>query len=78
MTFSHTSAFWYWEDWELQLDWVALRGVNLPLAWVGAEKIVTDAGMISLFGTPRIHFSSPFESHCAQLQKLHPQEARKL
>lgn len=42
MTFSYTSAFWSWEDWELQLDWLALRGVNLPLAWVGAEKIMVD------------------------------------
>lgn len=39
MTTSYTSAFWSWEDWELQLDWMALRGINLPLAWVGVEKI---------------------------------------
>ncbi|KAJ5593927.1 uncharacterized protein N7459_000135 [Penicillium hispanicum] len=42
VTFSYTSAFWDWEDWELQLDWLALRGVNLPLAWVGQEKILID------------------------------------
>lgn len=42
MTFSYTSAFWAWEDWELQLDWLALRGVNLALAWVGAEKIMVE------------------------------------
>lgn len=42
MTFSYTAAFWTWEDWELELDWLALRGVNLPLAWVGQEKIVQD------------------------------------
>ena len=40
MTFSYTTAFWTWEDWESQLDWMALRGVNLPLAWVGQEKII--------------------------------------
>ncbi|EEA22743.1 hypothetical protein TMatcc_001598 [Talaromyces marneffei ATCC 18224] len=39
VTTSYTSAFWSWEDWELQLDWMALRGVNLPLAWIGVEKI---------------------------------------
>ncbi|KAJ5155130.1 uncharacterized protein N7500_010569 [Penicillium coprophilum] len=39
VTFSYTTAFWTWEDWESQLDWMALRGVNLPLAWVGQEKI---------------------------------------
>jgi alpha-N-acetylglucosaminidase len=42
VTFSYTAAFWTWEDWELELDWLALRGVNLPLAWVGYEKILSD------------------------------------
>jgi len=42
VTFSYTAAFWTWEDWELELDWLALRGVNLPLAWVGQEKILVD------------------------------------
>ncbi|KAK8159875.1 putative alpha-N-acetylglucosaminidase [Phyllosticta citribraziliensis] len=42
VTFSYTTAFWTWEDWELELDWLALRGVNLPLAWVGAEKILVE------------------------------------
>lgn len=42
MTTSYTTAFWSWEDWELQLDWMALRGINLPLAWVGVEKILID------------------------------------
>lgn len=42
VTFSYTAAFWDWEDWELQLDWMALHGVNLPLAWVGQEKILLD------------------------------------
>ncbi|KAK7227558.1 hypothetical protein V2G26_015561 [Clonostachys chloroleuca] len=39
VTTSYTSAFWSWEEWELQLDWMALRSVNLPLAWIGIEKI---------------------------------------
>ena len=42
VTFSYTAPFWTWEDWELQLDWMALRGINLPLAWVGYEKILYD------------------------------------
>ncbi|KAF2489248.1 putative alpha-N-acetylglucosaminidase [Lophium mytilinum] len=42
VTFSYTSAFWTWEDWELELDWMALRGINLPLAWVGAEKLLVE------------------------------------
>ncbi|KAF2656863.1 glycoside hydrolase family 89 protein [Lophiostoma macrostomum CBS 122681] len=42
VTFSYTSPFWNWSDWELELDWLALHGVNLPLAWVGFEKILLD------------------------------------
>lgn len=42
VTFSYTSAFWSWEEWELQLDWLALRGVNLPLQWLGYEKVLMD------------------------------------
>jgi alpha-N-acetylglucosaminidase len=42
VTFSYTGAFWSWEDWELQLDWMALHGINLPLAWVGAEKFLVE------------------------------------
>ncbi|KOS20680.1 Alpha-N-acetylglucosaminidase [Escovopsis weberi] len=34
-----SGAFWSWEDWELELDWMALRGINLPLAWIGVEQI---------------------------------------
>ena len=61
VTFSYTAAFWTWEDWELELDWLALRGVNLPLAWVGQEKILvevfqelgmTDDDLFSYFSGP--------------------------
>ncbi|TAQ86005.1 hypothetical protein B7494_g5668 [Chlorociboria aeruginascens] len=49
VTFSYTSAFWSWSDWELQLDWMALRGINLPLASVGQERLLvsifTDLGL---------------------------------
>ncbi|PTB63279.1 glycoside hydrolase family 89 protein [Trichoderma citrinoviride] len=41
VTTSYTAAFWTWEDWELQLDWMALRGINLAPAWIGVEKIFT-------------------------------------
>lgn len=43
MTFSYTFAWYQWEDWEKLLDWAALRGVNLQLAWVGFEKIFLDS-----------------------------------
>ena len=42
VTFGYTTAFWNFEQWSLLLDWLALRGVNLPLAWVGYEKILIE------------------------------------
>ncbi|KAL2829302.1 putative alpha-N-acetylglucosaminidase [Aspergillus pseudoustus] len=42
VTFSYTSAFWTWEDWEDQLDWMALHGINFPLAWAGQEKVLVE------------------------------------
>ncbi|KKK12043.1 hypothetical protein P175DRAFT_0554948 [Aspergillus ochraceoroseus IBT 24754] len=42
VTFSYTTAFWSWEEWEDQLDWMALHGINLPLAWVGVEKVIVE------------------------------------
>ncbi|KZT66721.1 glycoside hydrolase family 89 protein [Daedalea quercina L-15889] len=37
VTFDYTAAWWDWDQWQVMLDWLALRGVNLPLAWVGYE-----------------------------------------
>jgi len=37
VTFDYTSSFWTFDDWDLMLNWLSLRGVNLPLAWVGFE-----------------------------------------
>ena len=38
-TFSYTMAFWDWQRWQTELDWMALHGVNLPLAIVGEECV---------------------------------------
>lgn len=38
-TFSYTMAFWDWERWEREIDWMALHGINLPLAVVGQECV---------------------------------------
>lgn len=38
-TYSYTMAFWDWERWEKEIDWMALHGINLPLAVVGQECI---------------------------------------
>ncbi|MCY2930132.1 MAG: alpha-N-acetylglucosaminidase C-terminal domain-containing protein [Planctomycetota bacterium] len=38
-TFSYTMAFWDWDRWQREIDWMALHGVNLPLALTGQEAI---------------------------------------
>ncbi|MCD7721925.1 MAG: alpha-N-acetylglucosaminidase C-terminal domain-containing protein [Prevotellaceae bacterium] len=38
-TFSYSMAFWTWERWEQEIDWMALHGVNMPLALVGADVV---------------------------------------
>lgn len=37
-TFGYTTPFWEWDDWERLIDWMALNGVNMPLAMTGQEK----------------------------------------
>lgn len=38
-TFGYTLPWWQWKDWERLIDWMALQGVNLPLAITGQESI---------------------------------------
>ena len=38
-TYSYTMAFWDWNRWEKEIDWMALHGINLPLAVVGADVV---------------------------------------
>ena len=38
-TSGYTLPWWKWEDWEWFIDWMALNGVNLPLAMTGQEAI---------------------------------------
>lgn len=38
-TYSYTMAFWDWERWEKEIDWMALHGINLPLAMVGTDGV---------------------------------------
>lgn len=37
--FGYTTAFWGWKEWEKELDWMSLHGINMPLAMVGQEAI---------------------------------------
>ena len=38
-TYGYTMPWWKWEDWEHFIDWMALNGVNLPLAITGQEAL---------------------------------------
>lgn len=38
-TFGYTLPWWQWRDWERLIDWMALNGVNMPLAITGQESV---------------------------------------
>jgi len=38
-THSYSMAFWDWERWEKEIDWMALHGINMPLAVTGSEAL---------------------------------------
>ncbi len=39
VTFGYTTPYWDWARWEKELDWMALHGINMPLATVASEAI---------------------------------------
>ena len=43
-TFGYTTPYWDWERWEKEIDWMALRGVNMPLATVASERLPSECG----------------------------------
>lgn len=48
-TFSCAACWWNWERWEKEIDFMAMNGINMPLAAVGTEavwmKTMLDLGM---------------------------------
>jgi alpha-N-acetylglucosaminidase len=38
-TFGYTTVWWDWRRWEREIDWMALHGINMPLAMVGEEAV---------------------------------------
>jgi len=60
-TLSYSFAFWNWERWQRELDWMALNWINVPLAFVGQESVwrqvwlnegLTDKEIGDFFGGP--------------------------
>lgn len=48
-TFSCSACWWNWERWEKEIDFMAMNGINMPLAVVGTQavwlKTMDDLGM---------------------------------
>lgn len=38
-TFQYSMAWWNWDRWQQEIDWMALNGINMPLALTGEETI---------------------------------------
>lgn len=39
VTYGYTTAYWDWQRWEQEIDWMALHGIDMPLALVANEAI---------------------------------------
>jgi alpha-N-acetylglucosaminidase len=60
-TFNYTMSWWNWDRWQWEIDWMALHGVNMPLAITGQNSIwdrvykglgLTDKDLSSFFSGP--------------------------
>lgn len=60
-TFGYTMPWWKWDDWQHFIDWMALNGINMPLAITGQEAVwynvwkkfgLTDAQIRGFFTGP--------------------------
>jgi len=38
-TFNYSMSWWDWDRWQKEIDWMALSGINMPLALTGEEAI---------------------------------------
>lgn len=38
-TFSYTMSWWNWDRWQEEIDWMALNGINMPLALTGQDAV---------------------------------------
>jgi len=39
VTYSYSYVWWDWERWQQEVDWMALHGINMPLAFTGQEAV---------------------------------------
>lgn len=38
-TFNYTMSWWNWERWQKEIDWMAMNGINMPLAVTGQNSV---------------------------------------
>lgn len=38
-TFNYSMSWWNWDRWEKEIDWMAMHGINMPLAITGQEYV---------------------------------------
>ncbi|MBS1934664.1 MAG: alpha-N-acetylglucosaminidase [Bacteroidetes bacterium] len=38
-TFNYSMSWWDWDRWQKEIDWMALNGINMPLAVTGEEAV---------------------------------------
>uniref|UniRef100_A0A0E0G1Q3 Alpha-N-acetylglucosaminidase n=1 Tax=Oryza nivara TaxID=4536 RepID=A0A0E0G1Q3_ORYNI len=48
VTSSYSFVWWDWKRWEKEIDWMALQGINLPLAFTGQEAIWQKMGWTTI------------------------------
>lgn len=60
-TFNYTMSWWDWDRWQWEIDWMALNGINMPLAITGQNSIwdrvykglgLTDKDLANFFSGP--------------------------
>lgn len=60
-TASYSMAWWDWERWQKEIDWMAMKGINLPLMFTGQEYVMRET--FKYFGVPhnqtQDYFSGP-------------------
>jgi alpha-N-acetylglucosaminidase len=38
-TYNYTMTWWDWERWQWEIDWMAMHGINMPLALTGQDAV---------------------------------------
>ncbi|GMH20615.1 hypothetical protein Nepgr_022456 [Nepenthes gracilis] len=73
VTSSYSYVWWDWERWEKEIDWMALQGINLPLAFTGQEAIWQKVFMDFNISKEDLHdfFGGPAFLAWARMGNLH-------